>query len=683
MSLTLAAVAGEVVFKELIKYAVPKSWDLTKKGLDLFVTTIQGDSQLTTLPSAALMGFGRCGTSICVEVARQLEAVIPAAAAGAAPPTVPTLRKIWDRMAGDGRVRINPYLFEPVILLADVDAKMGQADKLAPSDSIVPGYARCSRIDLDRFYRHGCGNIPQVGQYLARVMTSTPLPESEFVNSTKAPKFTSWELSRSYLLDSVGAAENPTRLMIYVFSTGGGTGSGLSSEIGTAQQYMLLRRIREAHQSQGKAHLESYVSLGVGVMPSMAEQGIDANLLNTGRMLVSYLSRLERFRTLSSRAGEVTELDVPAFDSLILVSNNITEPLVRDPTVPLTAASKAANVYISQHLFNLLLAQSLPSDLSAAQVVDESRRQLIEALRDGGLEGGELGSLDPSDLKNSLYGPTVACYAETRQTADLDLKRLLQAAISNASYNKDTESIDGISVAPLPFAEYAPYFGVDFDESIEKLGGELPLFRQAISVVVVLSVPTARAGVLKANHVRILKDAISRLFVKASVRRYVVIPDSGELVTLGVFISGSGHFTYEGLRAISAYGLNCLSGASRDGQFEELLDDAFGGVDGSEHALGEALLSTEELGPILASYRESGPFLSKRMEVEALSRAHSGVQREFGSVLIQKEDFLAAMRLIRAGLALSALKEPERSVHLVRASGERFPSTKVQELASP
>ncbi|WP_147440737.1 hypothetical protein [Paraburkholderia sp. RAU2J] len=130
MAITRIYVA-DLVFKELMKIAVPKSIDLTKRSLILFAASInKSDVDNRALPGAALIGLGRCGTNVCLEVARQLEAVIPSPETESTSQDKTILARIRAFASRGDANKINPYLFEPVILLADVDHRMAQADAL-------------------------------------------------------------------------------------------------------------------------------------------------------------------------------------------------------------------------------------------------------------------------------------------------------------------------------------------------------------------------------------------------------------------------------------------------------------------------------------------------------------------------------------------------------------------------
>jgi hypothetical protein len=666
---TTSLYVADLIFKEVVRIAVPKTIDLGKKCLAMFASGMNGSD--SALPSAALIGLGHCGTNICIEVARQLKEVIAATRENAAPRE--GLAYQFLRRFGGSPARANPYLFQPVIMLADADNRGAEIDQHSASELIVPGYQRCRRIDLNPYEKNGCGNIPQVGQYLARVILGTLVPD-EPTPTTDALKFSSWTTARSYLLDTVGLEENSARLMVYVFSTGGGTGSGFSTELGAAQRFLLLKRTADAVTGvlKERLHLESFFSLGLAVMP--AHDGLDAQLLNTGRLLVSFLSRLQRYRRTSPGKRELSELDVPPFDCQLLVSNDIMGPLVAQKNAPFEAAVRAANVYISQHLFNILLAQSLPSDLASGSQDDEGRQKLMKALRDGGLEGGELGSFDAGDLKNSLYGLSVVGYAESKRLQDLDVERLIVSAVGAPAWNAETDSIDGISVLPLADADYATRFTDDPGATIRNLAESVPLFARAYSVVAAISVPTTKEGVLKAHHVKALKRAVAQLFPKAAVRRYVVIPDSGEMITLGVFICGNGFMTHDAMRAIYAYGVNCFATPGRESELIDSMDaylrrpepEEYGAAEEDCAEIRQLLRSQESMGSVIAGLGDDGAFLQKRLELEARS-IESGERREFADVLLSSADFIDALRFMRDGFAFRGLIQPKESTALIMA----------------
>jgi hypothetical protein len=690
---------GEIAIAELVKIAVPKTLEEAKLGLSYFADSIKAGPEgrnRNQLPSASLLGLGRCGTNICTQVAQQLERALPTNQQGSTPPVEENQKGVLDRVRkyfGLQDVTRHLYLFEPVILLADADHRLAQADALSPDTLIVPGYERCRRIDLEWLFKNGCGNVPQVGQFLARVLLRRPIslernesPNGE-QNQKDNQKFTDWNTARAFLLDTVGLSENPSRLMISVFSTGGGTGPGLSLELGSAQKYLMIKRAIDCATSSKHdtpEHLESSFSLGLGVMPATGElspsmehsdrtpleERPEAQSLNTGRSIVAYLARLQRYRRVDEN-HQISEVDVPPFDCQLLVSNGIMTPMAADPKTPFADAAHSANVYISQHLFNLLLAQSLPSDYARDKRQDEASTKLLDALKEGGIEGGELGSLDPGDLKNSLYGLSLVAYAQSKKIQDLDMEELIIKAISPPSWNPETRSIDGISV--LPDNDYAQNFiastGGDPKpgDVVRNLTTKVPLFRKALSVVTVISVPRSREGILKAHQVRILKATISRLFPRASIRRYVVVPDASEIVTLGLLICGNAYMSSEVLHHVYGYALNsfCVPGRE-DGFIQQIESYLLEGSADKGKAVGQCLLERENLGSILVGLGDPGSFLQRRLELEARGTSILADRWQFDDVLLTSQDLMDALDFMRDGISYGGLRRSNTQTLLSR-----------------
>jgi hypothetical protein len=677
---------GDLILKEVIKIAVPPTMETAQRGLLSFIKGMHEGEDIRSgaLPSAALLGLGRCGSNICTELARQLEAALADQQTDSDKVQSDVVRRLREFIGMLPDRNRHPYLFQPVILLADADYRMAQADEMSQEVSIVPGYTRCRRIDLDWLFKNGCGNVPQVGQYLARVLLKKTITDADTQSKSDArkneKKFAAWEAARSFLLDTVGMNENPSRLMITVFSTGGGTGSGLSIEFGAAQKFLMMKRAVESSSTpnrEQKLHLESCFSLGVAVMPVASDialvgdkehdqtnVGPEAQSVNTGRSLIAYLARLERSRRADPKNQVVSDADMVPFDCQLLVSNSIMASMASEPKTPFSDAARAANVYISQHLSNLLLAQSLPADYGTVSSADPGARKLLAELRAGGIESGELGSLDPGDLKNSLYGLSVAGYAESKKLQDFDMEALVVQAVSPPTWNNDTRSIDGVSVLPETLRDYSQKFSssqsatVRPSETIDSLVSKVPLFRKAVSVVTVVGVPNSNEGILKATHVRILKESISRLFPCTSIRRYVVIPDASDRLSLGLIICGAGYLTSECLHHIYNYLFNCFCIGGVENSFIQKLEAFLTTPEDDGTAFCDMLLEFEDLGPVLAGLGDAGGFVQKRAELEARSAVFLGDKAQFQEVLINRTDVTDALQFIRHGIAFKGLRKP-------------------------
>ena len=202
----------------------------------------------------------------------------------------------------------------PVILLADLD--QGQVQSVTRSKRLS-NYPRCLWVDLDWLLRGGAGNVPQAAQYMTRVALKVPYESLQDIDSQP---FTSWKTTRSFFVDSAGAKENQTRLTFFLFSTGGGTGSGMSIEVGTAQGFLTHKRQKELTKAPSgnpgasllakTGPLEACCSIGLGIMPGRTQE-IDAQALNTGRVLCNYLARFGRFASVFDRK-ELSEIDLAA-----------------------------------------------------------------------------------------------------------------------------------------------------------------------------------------------------------------------------------------------------------------------------------------------------------------------------------------------------------------------------------
>ena len=388
---------------ELVKYSVPRAADAAVEQLKMLRTQLdlqKEESDGQSFPTAALLGLGQCGTNVCLAVAEQLRRARDKKAETKPGSVFSALGEQWQRWTGTDQDKAL-YLFEPVILLADLD--QGQVQSVTRSKRLS-NYPRCLWVDLDWLLRGGAGNVPQAAQYMTRVALKVPYESLQDIDSQP---FTSWKTTRSFFVDSAGAKENQTRLTFFLFSTGGGTGSGMSIEVGTAQGFLTHKRQKELTKAPSgnpgasllakTGPLEACCSIGLGIMPGRTQQ-IDAQALNTGRVLCNYLARFGRFASVFDRK-ELSETTWPPFDALLLVSNEVVGFLQSDSSVIPSQedAERAANHYIAQQIFGVLMAQSLPEDFE-----DHQEWNL------GSADGDKRRTLGPSLLE------TVSCAAPTR-----------------------------------------------------------------------------------------------------------------------------------------------------------------------------------------------------------------------------------------------------------------------------
>ena len=90
-------------------------------------------------------------------------------------------------------------------------------------------------MDLSEVHAGGSGNAPVLGQYLAKIILNKGA--EQFLDKD-------WKSIHSYLIDSCGIKANQSRLFFYIFSAGGGTGSGL------AQQYAYMSRTLHTEKTE-------------------------------------------------------------------------------------------------------------------------------------------------------------------------------------------------------------------------------------------------------------------------------------------------------------------------------------------------------------------------------------------------------------------------------------------------
>jgi len=575
--------------------------------------------------------------------------------------------------------KVNPFLIQPVILLADLD-EQAAVQQQAKTGVVVAGYQRCKLIDLRWLFKQGSGNIPQIGQYLTRLALKTPVDKPAVARDSSESKsdFTDWFSSRAYFLDTLGLTENASRLMIFIFGTGGGTGAGMSPELGAAQQFLTFQRavehVKRGGSGDSKDQLEPSFSLGLGIMPATLPGGKkEAQSLNTGRTVVSYLARLQRYRVLNLENPVISELDLPSYNCLLLISNGIMAAASANQQGSFEDATDKANVYIAQQIFNLLIAQSLPNDYLNATFPSgsEQRNSLSGIMAAGGIGQNELVRLDPSDLRNSLYGVALCAYAEVSKSKDFNISDLVLRAVSAPRWNDDTKTVDGISVLPLEHNAYDELVKPNAQGGASEVFGrlaELPIFSQAISVVSILGVPNAAA--LQESTVSDFRNVVRKLFPNAKVLRYAVIPDSSEDFSVGFMICGSGFMASEVLRHIYGYALNCFSKQDARKQFIQEVE-AYVKQETADRTVLEGMIrSAEDITQIMATLPGVGPLIQKKISLEARAADILGKGTfSFDNVLLSSRDMLDAIEYIKDYMAYEGTEDTaEPTIHLRRIS---------------
>ena len=654
---------------ELVKYSVPRAADAAVEQLKMLRTQLdlqKEESDGQSFPTAALLGLGQCGTNVCLAVAEQLRRARDKKTETKPGSVFSALGEQWQRWTGTDQDKAL-YLFEPVILLADLD--QGQVQSVTRSKRLS-NYPRCLWVDLDWLLRGGAGNVPQAAQYMTRVALKVPYESLQDIDSQP---FTSWKTTRSFFVDSAGAKENQTRLTFFLFSTGGGTGSGMSIEVGTAQGFLTHKRQKELTKAPSgtpgasllakTGPLEACCSIGLGIMPGRTQQ-IDAQALNTGRVLCNYLARFGRFASVFDRK-ELSETTWPPFDALLLVSNEVVGFLQSESSlIPSQEdAERAANQYIAQQIFGVLMAQSLPEDFEDHQEwnlgsPDGDKRIAKAAAVEHTpmmVDMTEFRRLDPADLKNSLSGISVVAHAQCAvngEASEVDFDELLYRALSLPRASHQGDWIEGISVCPL--ATKQAYEEVVARCSSDKAVGRrvlaaLPLFQRARSAVTILSAP--EGWIMQRRNVEAVKKAIEELLPNASPRRLALLRGTTKNVTLSLFICQSGILAGETLAHFIGYLQNafCKSGvdinAFRRDVFAFVMNDL-----GAETAevftrISNSLLDIES--PRFVVVGGDGRMAARSTELEGWGQTLLGSRLELESVFLTKSDCLDALDAAR------------------------------------
>ena len=184
-----------------------------------------------------LIGLGRCGSNIALDVASlvynarrfYLNEFSNQEKSGSEQRPAGWLRSNL-RLAGS-RAAKPVFLIEPLVMLGDLDKDIEgriRFSRKAETSGFLDDYSKMKIMDLSEVHAGGAGNAPILGQYLAKIILNKDT--QRFSNAD-------WKFIHSYLIDSCGIKANQSRLYFYIFSAGGGTGSGMASEFGLAQQF--------------------------------------------------------------------------------------------------------------------------------------------------------------------------------------------------------------------------------------------------------------------------------------------------------------------------------------------------------------------------------------------------------------------------------------------------------------
>lgn len=549
-----------------------------------------GDDNVTVnerpFPSVCLIGLGRCGSNIALDVAM----------------LVYNARKFYlnefsneEKSASEQEFRPGrwikrnlllphketkpAFLIEPMVMLGDLDKDIRgriRFSRRGEQSDFMHEYNKMKIMDLSEVHAGGAGNAPILGQYLAKIILN---------KDTVSFSDSDWKMIHSYLIDSCGIKANQSRLYFYIFSAGGGTGSGMASEFGLAQQYAYMSKTFET-RGDGNGEADDYgfvfepiFTSGICILPNITGQhaeGSEALHINAGRLLCKYLS--EEWDFSYNFESEETGVEsvmrrIRPWNAMMLISNDIMRYAEENDAgsiedLDVNAMERHANQYISQQIFNILTAQAVTTDY------DEN--YFLRA----GIDMGETIRLDANDLFMSLAGPVAIAYAESVVTDPLgasgfsnklDIDDLFFRSIDLPHFNQQTQAIEGISLLPIESTRYRAALA-EFKQSgyaPEKLN-ELFFFKNCSSVVAILSLPKGyKLSYMDLNR---LKRHLNGLFPGTTLKRYALVIGASANLSLTTLVAKSPCLSDDFLTLIVSYIKRCFARGSY--RYEDSLDNA-------------------------------------------------------------------------------------------------------------
>ncbi|MDO9371959.1 MAG: hypothetical protein Q7U07_05135 [Gammaproteobacteria bacterium] len=553
----------------------------------IFPPSASGEkNKVSEFPSVCLIGLGRCGSNIALDVAtmvyRAKTAYFDAMEARAqdqhksdyAP--LAWIRNSFKTEAEKGTTPV--FLIEPIVVVGDLDKDI--VGRIRYSSGIedtrfLSEYSKLVILDLSEVHAGGAGNAPILGQYLAKTILN---------RNTESFTDAAWKRNHAYLIDSCGIKANQSRLYFYIFSAGGGTGSGMASEFGLAQQYAYMSKTLDQIKTDttGENSRQSFIfepifTCGICILPNITskkkEEVSEALHINAGRLLCKYLSEEWDFSYSdeNEKPEDVMPPSIRPWNSMMLISNDIMkyvdesggdESDIRN--VDVNTMEKHANQYISQQIFNILTAQAVTADY------DENY------FHSAGIDIGETVRLDANDLFMSLAGPTAVAYAESvvpplQSKADIDMDDLFFRSIDLPHFNKETQTIEGISILPIASDRYRTalknYQEGKFDAS--QLN-DLHFFQNCSSTVTIISMP--KDFKLPYSNLNRLKLHLNNLFPNTTLKRYALVIGTSANLSLTTIIAKSPCLSDECITLLVAYIKRCF--ANEGHRFTDDLDKA-------------------------------------------------------------------------------------------------------------
>ena len=554
------------------------------------------DSYDRPFPSVCLIGLGRCGSNIALDVATLVYNARKFYLNEFGNDEKPSVEQDFRPRRWIKRTLLSPqkeqkpaFLIEPMVMLGDLDkdikGRIRYSRRGDQGGSFLNDYSKMRIMDLAEVHAGGAGNAPILGQYLAKIILN---------KDTQSFSDEDWKLIHAYLIDSCGIRANQSRLYFYIFSAGGGTGSGMASEFGLAQQYAYMSKTFETRNEAEGASVdeqgfvfEPIFTSGICILPNISGhhvEGSEALHINAGRLLCKYLSEEWDFSYNfdNEEAGaESVMRRIRPWNAMMLISNDIMRYAEETDKgsiddLDVNAMERHANQYISQQIFNILTAQAVTTDY------DENY------FHRAGIDIGETIRLDANDLFMSLAGPVAVAYAESvvgdpldvNSSSKFDIDDLFFRSIDLPHFNPVTQAIEGISLLPIESDRYRAALA-EYKESgynPAKLN-ELFFFRNCSSVVAILSLPKGyKLSYMDLNR---LKQHLNGLFPGTTLKRYALVIGASANLSLTTLVAKSPCLSDDFLTLIVAFIKRCF--ARGNYRYDDALDNAILDMITAEH----------------------------------------------------------------------------------------------------
>lgn len=548
-------------------------------------------------PSVCLIGLGRCGSNIALDVAslvynaRQfyLSEFNSEEKTVAEQDFRPTRWIRSNLLRAPSKDTKPVFLIEPLVMLGDLDKDIEgriRFSRKGETSGFLSDYSKMKIMDLSEVHAGGAGNAPILGQYLAKIILNKDT--QRFSNAD-------WKFIHSYLIDSCGIKANQSRLYFYIFSAGGGTGSGMASEFGLAQQFAYMSKTFDTKKAednvQNRDHsfvFEPIFTSGICILPNISDRRSEmseALHINAGRLLCKYLAEEWDFSynfDNEENSEESVMRRIRPWNAMMLISNDIMRYAEESDdgniqNIDVNAMERHANQYISQQIFNILTAQAVTTDYDQ------------NYFRRAGIDIGETIRLDANDLFMSLAGPVAVAYAESvvpeqsaaapldkfrvldKEPARLNIDDLFFRSIDLPHFNKVTQAIEGISLLPIESKRYREaleqYRKSEYDAA--ELS-DLHFFKNCSSVVSIVSLPKDyKLSYMDLNR---LKTHLNNLFPNTTLKRYALVIGASANLSLTTLIVKSPCLSDDFLTLIVAFIKRCF--AREPHRFDESLDNA-------------------------------------------------------------------------------------------------------------